>query len=98
MAEHKERYFGFMEYLASNGYVAVINDHRGHGESVLNPEDLGYFYDPTGVAIVEDLHQITVELKKRLEPRMPEFIFRLFLYIHRINCRKECFFSCVVLK
>ena len=65
MAEHKERYFDFMEYLASNGYVAVINDHRGHGESIINPEDLGYFYDPSGVAIVEDLHQITLEIKKR---------------------------------
>ena len=30
MSEHKERYFGFMEYLADNGYVCIINDHRGH--------------------------------------------------------------------
>ena len=31
MAEHKERYYGFMEYLASQGYIAVIHDQRGHG-------------------------------------------------------------------
>lgn len=34
MAEHKERYFDFMNYLNSHGYVCVIHDHRGHGESV----------------------------------------------------------------
>ena len=41
MAEHKERYFPFMEYLAGNGYVCVIHDHRGHGASVKSPEALG---------------------------------------------------------
>ena len=44
MCEHKERYLPFMEFLSSNGYVCVINDHRGHGESVIESEDLGYFY------------------------------------------------------
>ena len=45
MAEHKERYLPFMEYLAECGYTTVIHDHRGHGESVRNPEELGYFYE-----------------------------------------------------
>lgn len=26
MAEHKERYYEFMEFLASNGYVSVVSD------------------------------------------------------------------------
>lgn len=30
MAEHKERYFDFMEYLTKQGYITIINDHRGH--------------------------------------------------------------------
>lgn len=33
MAEHKERYFDFMNDLSGHGYVCVIHDHRGHGES-----------------------------------------------------------------
>ena len=45
MAEHRKRYFPFMEFLAENGYIAVIHDHRGHGESIKEKEDLGYFYD-----------------------------------------------------
>lgn len=63
MAEHKERYFEFMKFLTNEGYVTIINDHRGHGNSVKNEEDLGYFYDNTATYIVEDLHQITNYIK-----------------------------------
>ena len=66
MAEHKERYQPFMEYLAEHGYAAAIHDHRGHGESVRKPEDLGYFYEGKDLAVVEDLHQVTKWAKKKL--------------------------------
>ncbi len=59
MAEHKERYFKFMEYLSSKGYVCVIHDHRGHGASVRNFNDLGYFYTEDISYIIEDLYQVT---------------------------------------
>lgn len=65
MAEHKERYQPFMEYLASCGYIAIIHDHRGHGASVKRQEDLGYFYDAQAEYIVEDLHQITTYIKEQ---------------------------------
>lgn len=65
MSEHKERYYPFMEYLASCGYVSIIHDHRGHGSSVKKKEDLGYFYDDTAENIVEDLHQITNYMKEQ---------------------------------
>ncbi len=74
MAEHKERYYKFMEYLAENGYVTVINDHRGHGKSVKNNDDLGYFYDNSAEYIVEDLHQIT-KLMKEKYPNKPVVLF-----------------------
>lgn len=74
MAEHKERYFDFMKYLAAAGFVTVIHDHRGHGESIRSSEDLGYFYDKTGSAIVEDLHQITLEIQKKY-PQSPYILF-----------------------
>ena len=45
MAEHKERYEPLMQMLCNNGYISVIHDHRGHGKSVKNASDLGYFYD-----------------------------------------------------
>lgn len=65
MCEHKERYFDFMRFLNNNGYITVINDHRGHGESVTNKQELGYFKDKQGDAIVDDLLQVTLYIKNR---------------------------------
>lgn len=65
MAEHKERYYNFMEYLTKEGYITIINDHRGHGKSVKEEDDLGYFYDNTSNYIIEDLHQITMYIKEK---------------------------------
>lgn len=59
MSEHKERYFDFMNFLSDNGYVCVIHDHRGHGKSVKNENDLGCFYTQNINYIVDDLHQIS---------------------------------------
>lgn len=65
MAEHKERYIPFMEFLSQNGYVTVIHDHRGHGKSIKAKKDLGYFYEEKAEYIVEDLHQITNFIKNK---------------------------------
>jgi len=74
MAEHKERYFDFMSYLTENGYITIIHDHRGHGKSITEENDLGYFYDKTGKMITEDLYVITEKIKKDY-PNIPYYIF-----------------------
>ncbi len=74
MAEYGERYLPFMEFLAEQGYACVINDHRGHGDSVLVEEDLGYFYDETGEYIVEDFYQVTLYMKEQY-PNVPLYVF-----------------------
>lgn len=74
MMEHKERYENFMEMLVSKGYVAIIHDHRGHGKSVRSRKDLGYFYDDTGEAIVEDAFMISQWAKKEY-PDVPLHLF-----------------------
>lgn len=67
MAEHKERYYNFMNYLADNGYICVIHDHRGHGTSIKNNEDLGYFYSEDINYIVDDLYQVTEYIKEKYQ-------------------------------
>ena len=67
MVECKEYYYPFMEHLTKHGYVTAINDHRGHGQSVKEKEDLGFFYEESSDYVVEDLHQITKLLKERFE-------------------------------
>lgn len=74
MCEHKKRYLPFMEFLAEQGCLCVINDHRGHGESIRNRNDLGYFYKNGDVALVEDLHQISTWLRAQ-EPGKKLFLF-----------------------
>ena len=44
-----------MEYFTNNVYVSIINDHRGHGNSVKKKEDLVYFYEESGKFIVEEI-------------------------------------------
>lgn len=65
MSEHKERYYDFMNYLAGHGYACVIHDHRGHGASVKDKKDLGYFYTDDINFIVDDLYQVTKYIKNK---------------------------------
>lgn len=74
MCEHKERYIPFMEYLSAHGFACAIHDHRGHGESVLAQEDLGYMYDGGWKALVEDIRLVQNEVKSRY-PSLPYTLF-----------------------
>ncbi len=65
MAEHKERYIPFMEYLAGQGYVVIIHDHRGHGASVRSEEDYGYFGENGIQGLIDDAHQVTQYVRER---------------------------------
>ena len=69
MNEHKERYIDFMKFLAKNGYASFIHDHRGHGKSIKNNNDLGYFYEDNASYVVEDLHQINEYLKNKFKDK-----------------------------
>ena len=73
MCEHKERYINFMNFLSNHGYLCIIHDHRGHGKSIKDKNDLGYFYDNGHLAIVEDLHQITLMIKQQY-PHLPLYL------------------------
>lgn len=79
MCEHKHRYEDLAAFFAKNGYVAACHDHRGHGYSVKSEEDLGWFHDFDGKAIVEDAAQVTKYLKASY-PNLP-----LTLYGHSMG-------------
>ncbi|MBO4921864.1 MAG: alpha/beta fold hydrolase [Lachnospiraceae bacterium] len=70
MSEYKERYVDFMKYLAENGYITVIHDHRGHGESIKEKDDLGYLYEGGYEALIEDIHEITLETKEYVKEEL----------------------------
>lgn len=74
MCEHKERYIDFMNFLCQHGYVCLIHDHRGHGKSIRQKDDLGYFYENGHIGIVEDVHQLTLWIKDQYSS-LPLYLF-----------------------
>lgn len=75
MAEHLERYEKFADTLTSNGIALYINDHLGHGKSVKNDSELGYFGAKDGWKnFVEDCHELT-KIAKKENPGKPYIFF-----------------------
>ncbi len=75
MAEHGERYADFAEYLCSKGFAVIADDHIGHGKSVKDNSDLGYFGEEGGWdAFVEDEKAITDMITAQY-PDLPVIFF-----------------------
>ena len=55
----KERFGPLMEFLSDNGIVCIAADLRGHGESVKDINDLGYFYSGGYKALIDDIRKVT---------------------------------------
>ncbi len=74
ISEYIGRYTDFARFLASKGFVVVGNDHLGHGESVMSPEEQGFFAAADGwqkvVGDIEKLRQHTA----RKWPDVPYFM------------------------
>ena len=65
-AEHGGRYEDIAHFMTSNGYIVCAPDHRGHGLSAKNQDDLGFFSDDDGWSkLVEDIHMLLLQLKGR---------------------------------
>lgn len=74
MCEYKDRYIPFMDFLCRNGYICVISDHRGHGESILCKDDLGYFHIGGADALVDDLLCVNEMIREKY-PDLPLTLF-----------------------
>lgn len=75
MAEHHKRYEDFISYLNDNGYAVFINDHLGHGKSVSDDSQLGFFGTENGWKnLVDDVKSLT-EIEKNVVPDVPVILF-----------------------
>lgn len=79
MCEHKNRYLSFMRNMAERGYITVMHDNRGHGESMKQPDDIGYCYDSLEAGLVGDIYKVSCQMKKEY-PGLP-----LILYGHSMG-------------
>lgn len=73
MVEYVDRYDDFARFMTDNGYIVVGEDHLGHGGSVDNESEWGYFAKSNGFNhIINDLH--TLHQKQAREfPQLPYF-------------------------
>lgn len=74
MAEHSGRYSQLAQYLADNGIAVLTYDHLGHGRSVMNGEEFGYFAAKHPVQTLLKDVIIMANTLKRQYPNVPHFI------------------------
>lgn len=75
IAEHIERYDEFMAFLADNGFVAVGDDHLGHGKSITSPEEQGFFAEQDGWQRVLDDMAMLQRIMRRDYGSLPYIFF-----------------------
>lgn len=73
MTEFVGRYSDFASYLADRGFLVVGEDHLGHGGSVSDDRDFGFFGPDGNRNMIKDIHKL--RLMTQLEnPEVPYFI------------------------
>ncbi len=92
MVEHIERYREFCVWMAERGIAVIGHDHLGHGKSVSNREEFGYFGSKDGMTyVVKDIRRVTVYCKKKypdhklilLGHSMGSFLARKYLSVYK---------------
>ena len=67
MVEHIERYDPVMRILCENGFAVCAHDHLGHGKTVSDETELGYFAEKDGWSVlIDDVHTVKTAVRKRL--------------------------------
>ncbi|MDD4066888.1 MAG: alpha/beta hydrolase [Clostridia bacterium] len=91
MSEYFGRYIKFVEYMIDQGYIVCGHDHLGHGTTVTNPEDYGYFANKYGYnCLIRDTYFLTKIVKEKypnlkytiLGHSMGSFITRCYMYTY----------------
>lgn len=74
MAEYIDRYDNFAKYMTEHGFNVIGHDHLGHGHSVSDERDYGFFAEENGdKIIIEDMHSVTQYTREKWED-LPNFI------------------------
>lgn len=78
MAEHGARYSALAAFLNTQGIAVYALDHRGHGKSAQNDNEIGHFTcnpEENGwEKVIGDLHSVLTELS-HLHPNIPLILF-----------------------
>lgn len=91
MIDHPGRYLSLASYLTGEGYIFAGHHHLGHGKSVQDKSDFGFFAEEGGIDfIIKDMHTMNRYLRDTY-PTLPlvvfghsmgSFITRLYVLSH----------------
>ncbi len=74
MAEHSGRYADFAQFLADNGIAVATYDQLGHGQTIKDSAEMGFFGNEHPVqSLLKDVIIMANSLKHRY-PKVPHFI------------------------
>lgn len=74
MCEYIDKYDDFAQHLVAKGFAVIGHDHIGHGDSVNQIEDYGFFGSKDGYkSMIEDLKKVT-DLAKERYPGKPLYL------------------------
>lgn len=80
MNEHILRYDGFAKFLSEKGYLIYGNDHLGHGQSLLEGEELGYISDSDGFNdMVDEMKTLTDIIREEHKD------LKIFMFSHSMG-------------
>jgi alpha-beta hydrolase superfamily lysophospholipase len=91
MIDYTGRYTDLAEFLCAHGFVLAGNHHLGHGKSVDDPENFGFFAERDGYKyVIGDVHVVNRKLRElysdypifMLGHSMGSFIARLYAAQH----------------
>ena len=75
VAEHIDRYDDFARFLAEHGYAAVGCDHLGHGKSIGDDSELGWFSEEPGWKYLAGDQKKLHDLLSERFPGVPMVLF-----------------------
>lgn len=74
MVEYIDRYDRFAAFMAAQGFYVVGNDHLGHGKSVTDESQLGYFAKHDGnFCVLSDMYKLREDTRAKY-PDVPYFL------------------------
>lgn len=74
MCEYAGRYEHFIDCLCKNGYAVIAHDQLGHGNSVADEYDLGYFALENGwICLIKDMRHVML-IGKQMFGNIPHYV------------------------
>ena len=74
MCEYIEKYERFAKFLTDNNFIVCGHSHIGHGQSVNNEDEYGFFAEKFGYKyLIKDVYKLTCIMKEKY-PNLPYFV------------------------